>query len=216
MKRLIVFIVVSLALALLLAFWRPRHVKEDISERPSPASPAETVDVGSATASSDRTRSAHPALAPAADEARVANTDISEAEPQESNAKAPAPTGSSTSDGRHIKSATQGERPDLPILPVPTVAQMEGTLAVPLAFLEPSAEIGLTDEQAAGLAEIARQFNRSVSAVGQDPTDPVYAKVYYDAQKLADEQVYASYGQDVYTALLNQRAQAAGNAPPGQ
>ncbi len=100
-------------------------------------------------------------------------------------------------------------------LPVPTAEQMEQTLAVPLAFMEPPAEAGLTEAQVAGLAEIAKQFNATVSAVGQDPADPVYAQTYDDARRLADEQVRAVSGETAYMALINQRAQAAGNVPSG-
>ena len=107
-------------------------------------------------------------------------------------------------------------RTEVLALLVPTVAQMEQTLAVPLAFLEPPAEAGLDESQVEGLAQIGNQFNATVSAAGQDPADPAYAEAYYDARNLADEQVWSVFGQAAYTALIDQRAQAAGNVTPGQ
>ncbi|MBA3960999.1 MAG: hypothetical protein H0X40_03740 [Chthoniobacterales bacterium] len=94
----------------------------------------------------------------------------------------------------------------------PTFEQAQQTLDIPLAFFGSSAASGLTPAQTADVAKVADQF---VSAVGvnQDPADPVYAGRYYTAQELADAQVFAVSGQTAYMALIDARAQAAGNAP---
>ena len=117
-----------------------------------------------------------------------------------------------------VRHLTKRDRtpPDDAVLPAPSAEQMEQALALPLAFMRPPAEAGLNDAQAASLAEIAQQFNVSVKASGQDPTDPAYAKAYHDFGNLADEQVWAIAGQEAYMALINQRAQSAGNVIPAQ
>ncbi len=93
---------------------------------------------------------------------------------------------------------------------------MEQALAVPLAFVQPPAEAGFNEAQAADLAQIASQFNAAVAATGQAPTDPAYATTYEEFRNLADEQVRAVSGDGAYEALVDARAQAAGNVTPAR
>ena len=125
-------------------------------------------------------------------------------------------TASAATTRRPHPAKEDGALVDASVPPVPTAEQMEQALAVPLAFIPLPAEAGLNDAQISGLAEIAKQFNASVAAVGQDSTDPAYANAYHDFRVLADEQVWAVAGQEAYMALIDQRAQAAGNVSPGQ
>ncbi len=94
----------------------------------------------------------------------------------------------------------------------PSAEQVEQTLAVPLAFFG-AADASLPSSQAAGLGQVATQFEHALAETSQDAADPAYAESFYNARQLADEQVWAVFGQDAYTALVNQRAQTAGNAP---
>lgn len=96
----------------------------------------------------------------------------------------------------------------------PTLDQVEQTLSVPLAFFEPPAEAELTAAQRADVASVATQFVNSVAGATQDPADLAYAERYDAARILADEEIWAVSGQDAYTALINARAQAAGNPTP--
>lgn len=97
----------------------------------------------------------------------------------------------------------------------PTLEQVEQTLSVPLALFDPPADAGLTAAQTGDVAAVAAQFVNAVEVANQDPADPAYAGRYDEARALADEQVWAVSGQDTYTALIDARAQAAGNPPVG-
>lgn len=97
---------------------------------------------------------------------------------------------------------------------VPTREEMEQSLGLPLAYLTPSVQDQLSETQVVDLAQIAARFNAGVSASHQSPTDPGYAQTYQDFRDLADEQVWSVSGQAAYEALVDARAQAAGNLPP--
>ena len=227
MKALISFTLVQVAVVLALMLWRPTHREtqrptKDLSTSPmatansgsfislpSPDSHRRNIDPASdsiTTVSANRNYRFSAAIYPAA----TYQSDVS---------LAPAPavmTAGRIAGGGRSRDVNRRTPTEVSVLPVPTAQQMEQTLAVPLAFLEPPAEAGLTGSEVEGLAQIGKQFNATVSAAGQDPADPAYAETYYDARNLADEQVWAVSGQAAYTALINQRAQAAGNVTPGQ
>jgi hypothetical protein len=232
MKSLIGFILVQVAVVFALIVWRPAHRETPGTGRDfspsalaavgtgpliSPRSPdlhRRNVDPASesiSTVSANRNSNLSAPLEPAANYKSDLNSVTSPAD----IVARPMATAGRMAGGRQSKDADRQTPAEVMVLPVPTAEQMEQTLAVPLAFLAPPVEAGLTGAEVTDLAEIAKQFNATVGAAGQDPSDPVYAQTYYDARKVADEQVWAIAGQTAYMALINQRAQAAGNVPPG-
>ena len=233
MKSLIGFILVPVAIVSALILWQPAHRETPEPGRDFPASPLAGAGAGPLIHSRSPERPRPTVDPPSKSISTVSDngnsnlfaphglaanyqSDLSDATSSADTAARPMASAGRMASGRQSKDTDRRNAAGVPVLPVPTAAQMEQTLAVPLAFQEPPAEAGLTEAQVASLAEIAKQFNATVSAVGQDPTDPVYAQTYYDARKLADEQVWAVSGQTAYMALVNQRAQAAGNVPAGQ
>ncbi len=111
---------------------------------------------------------------------------------------------------------TKSVAPQPPTISSPTLEQSQQIIPTPLAFLNSPAEAGLTAEQSAALAQIGDDFVKNVGGPGQDPTDPAYRQKWQNALSLADERGGAVAGQGAYEALINQRAQAAGDLADGQ
>lgn len=86
----------------------------------------------------------------------------------------------------------------------------EGDAAVPLAFVDPAAELTSGDEQLAELDYLRQEFVELVGGPNQDPATPEYRRRWDDAQRQIDEQFASFFGSEAFNEQQGKAVRYAG------